>query len=78
MTQPAIYRPHACPGHSRHWFSVHGQAYMRSPVCVRCGAPNPKLIGADDWDNLVNFNRHWPGWVGRHVVAALREAGRES
>lgn len=66
-----------CPGHHRHWFSVHGQAYLRSPVCVRCGAPNPRPLSEEDLGNLADFNHHYPAYVGKHVVAALREADRE-
>lgn len=65
-----------CPGNARHWFSVHGQAYLRSPVCVRCGAPNPRPLTDDQWDQLEDFNAHYPAYVGQHVVNALREAGR--
>lgn len=65
-----------CPGHQRHWFSVHGQAYLRSPVCVRCGAPNPRPLSDEDLDELVRFNMSYPAYVGQHVVNALRELGR--
>jgi hypothetical protein len=61
-----------CPGHQRHWYSIHGQAYLRSPVCVRCGHPNPKPLSDDDWRALVDFNHHYPAYVGLHVVTALR------
>lgn len=67
-----------CPGHVRHWFSVHGQAYLRSPVCVRCGAANPRPLTDDELRSLVDFNAHWPAYVGVHVVRALRERGRET
>jgi hypothetical protein len=67
-----------CPGHGRHWFSVHGQAYLRSPVCVRCGAPNPRPLTAEQWVELEEFNGHYPAYVGRHVVDALRAHGCEA
>lgn len=67
-----------CPGHMRHWFSVHGQAYLRSPVCVRCGAPNPRPLTDDELRQLEDFNRHYPSYVGGHVVAGLRAAGRDA
>lgn len=66
-----------CGGHQRHWFSIRGQAYLRSPVCVRCGAPNPRPLADDEWSQLAEFNQHYPGYVGKAVVLALREAGRE-
>jgi len=65
-----------CPGHGRHWFSVHGQAYLRSPVCVRCGAENPHKLTEDQWSELVHFNQHYPAYVGQPVVDAIRKAGR--
>lgn len=65
----------ACPGHHRHWFSVHGQAYLRSPVCVRCGVANPRPLTDEELTNVRDFNRAWPGYVGMHVVTALRERG---
>lgn len=33
-----------CRGHSRHWFSVYGMPGLRSPVCRRCGEPNPRPL----------------------------------
>lgn len=47
-----------CPGHSRHWFSVYGYVGVRSPKCVRCGFPNPKLLTTDDWHDLLNLAPH--------------------
>ncbi len=29
-------------GNQRHWFTRRGSVGEASPVCVRCGAPNPK------------------------------------
>jgi hypothetical protein len=34
------YKP--CPGNGRHWFSEYGSAGFVVPMCVRCGAPNPR------------------------------------
>lgn len=50
-----------CPGHARHWFSVYagydgGGPGIRSPTCVRCGAPNPRPLTADEqaeYDDLI-------------------------
>jgi hypothetical protein len=67
-----------CPGHGRHWFTIHGQVYLRSPVCVRCGAANRKPLTTEQWAELENFNAHYPAYVGRHVVNALREHGSVS
>lgn len=63
-------------GNQRHWFSIRGQAYLRSPVCVRCGAPNPRRLDDHDLGELEAFNRNHPGYVGIHVVTALRALGR--
>jgi hypothetical protein len=30
-----------------HWFTVYGEVGLRSPVCVRCGAPSPKFTKQD-------------------------------
>ena len=29
-------------GNQRHWFTRRGSVGEASPVCVRCGVPNPK------------------------------------
>lgn len=31
-------------GNLRHWFNVYGNPGLRSPICVRCGAPNPRKL----------------------------------
>jgi hypothetical protein len=61
----------SCPGHARHWFSVHGQAYLRSPVCVRCGEPNPRKLSDDEMSTLADFDRHFPMYIGRHAHRAV-------
>lgn len=66
----------SCHGYQRHWFSIYGQAYLRSPVCVRCGAPNPRPLTDDELDDLADFVKARPRWAGGRVAAALREAGR--
>ena len=35
-----------CP--IRHWFAYWGYVGSSSPVCVRCGAPNPNYRPDDD------------------------------
>lgn len=42
-----------CPGHGRHWFTVYGMPTTRSPVCVRCGATNPRPLSEDEWDEVI-------------------------
>jgi hypothetical protein len=32
----------------RHWFAYFGEVGSSSPVCVRCGAPNPHYRPEDD------------------------------
>lgn len=44
-----------CPGHGRHWYTVHGAVGLRSPVCVRCGDPNPRPLSEDEWAELTGF-----------------------
>jgi hypothetical protein len=36
---------------SRHWFTVYGIVGLRSPVCRRCGAPNPRPLTPDEQSN---------------------------
>ena len=50
----STYPSPRCPGHGRHWFSVRGHVGLRSPICVRCGAANPKLLTTDDWWQLLD------------------------
>ena len=47
-----------CPGHARHWFTVRGHVGLRSPKCVRCGAPNPRQLTTDDWRGLLDYAPH--------------------
>jgi hypothetical protein len=37
-----------CPVQARHWFAYYGYVGSSSPVCVRCGAPNPNYRPDDD------------------------------
>lgn len=43
----------ACPGHYRHWFTAPDSIGIRTPVCQRCGEPNPKWTAEDQrvWDS---------------------------
>lgn len=42
-----------CPGNFRHWFIAPRTTGVRTPVCQRCGAPNPTWTKADQdaWDD---------------------------
>ncbi len=62
----------------RHWFSIHGMVYLRSPRCVRCGAENPRPLTKDELDDLEDVNRTSPGYIGQHAVDGLRAAGRHA
>lgn len=63
-----------CPGNGRHWFSFHGQGTgRRSPVCVRCLAPNPRWT-ADDAENWTDDAAEWWGWPEQ--IAAATAIGR--
>ena len=44
-----------CPGHMRHWFAP--AAYIRSPVCVRCGATNPKPLPSDELSEYEDYKK---------------------
>lgn len=61
-----------CPGHRRHWFVLHGSPGARTPVCVRCGAENPKPLKPDEWAELeamIDGNYR----VGRKVYEVVQE-----
>lgn len=49
------HKPTKCPGSQRHWFTVRGHVGLRSPICVRCGAPNPATLTTDDWWQLLDY-----------------------
>jgi hypothetical protein len=44
-----------CPHRARHWFTVVGHVGLRSPVCVSCGAPNPRPLSEHDWAELMYY-----------------------
>ena len=46
-------RPLICG--ARHWFAYYGWPGSSSPVCVRCGAPNPRYD--KDRDPLLQQGR---------------------
>ncbi len=60
-----------CPGHGRHWFTLHGIPGGRTPVCVRCGAENPKPLKPDEWAELEGMIRD-NYRLGSRVEAAVR------
>lgn len=61
-----------CPGHGRHWFTLHGVPGGRTPVCVRCGAENPKALKPDEWAELEGMVRD-NYRLGSHVERAVSE-----
>lgn len=49
-----------CRGHLRHWFSARaysaGGSGLRVPFCERgCGAPNPRPLTDDEWDEYTYY-----------------------
>jgi hypothetical protein len=60
-----------CPGHGRHWFALHGQVGLRSPVCVRCGAPNPRPLSEGELRELREFAAAFPRNINSHTLRAL-------
>jgi hypothetical protein len=59
-----------CKYGRRHWFSVYGAPGLRTPVCVRCEAPNPRPLSDDEWVALTDF-RTMGGSVGLFTKIAL-------
>jgi uncharacterized protein YbaR (Trm112 family) len=74
MTRPPASR---CPHRGRHWFTIHGSVGLRSPVCTDCGAPNPRPLSQEEWEELAG----WQQMTGRtfrgHVGAALTLRDRQ-
>ncbi len=66
-----------CPGHSRHWFSFRsrqvGGTGVRSPVCVRCGSPNPNELTSDEWIGLGELFPEKYGETADQVRESIRE-----
>jgi len=64
-----------CHGHLRHWFSVDarlaGGIGLRSPVCVRCGAPNPTPLTTDDWQQIAEVYPEKYGELVREMMENL-------
>jgi hypothetical protein len=66
-----------CPGSGpRHWFIVRRTVGLRSPVCVRCAAPNPRRLTDDEWAELAGFAESG-GYVGEFIKRALRQHWEE-
>ena len=59
---------------SRHWFSFYGCPGYRSPVCVRCGAPNPRPLSQAEWDELITLRQDPEARRWMRVWAGAREA----
>jgi hypothetical protein len=61
-----------CTGGARHWFTVVGAVGLRSPVCRRCGAPNPRITEDELAEYRAMVERGWVrdigGWVRQHPV----------
>jgi hypothetical protein len=64
-----------CPGRARHWFTLWGMPGYRSPVCVACGAPNPRLMDGEDWAKLTWYRQRIMS--GPFRLAALEQAYQE-
>jgi hypothetical protein len=67
-----------CPGHARHWFAPYGHPGLRLPKCIRCGAPNPRPLTTDDWQELAgDYFADLKTWTGEPMIEDV-EALRES
>lgn len=64
-----------CPGHQRHWYALYGHPGMRSPVCVRCGADNPRELTDEEWGNLIYLAGF--GSLGKYVDSAIAAFERD-
>jgi hypothetical protein len=65
-------------GAARHWFSFYGMPGFRSPVCRRCGAPNPVPLTEDEWADLAAYRAvlgRLDGPTEAALNAHLEEAG---
>jgi hypothetical protein len=60
-----------CTGGARHWFSLAGLTGVRTPVCVRCGEPNPRKLSDAEWADLAYWRGH--RYLSKPVEIALRE-----
>jgi len=65
---------------TRHWFTVWGHPGLRSPVCLHCGAPNPRPLTDQDWAGLINVRDQrggpWPNRGLEQAIADRRAAQR--
>lgn len=59
-----------CPGHSRHWFRNYGEVGGVRATCVRCGAPNPRVVPEFAEGTRVEFR------YGGAIGTVLRHDGR--
>lgn len=46
-------RPLSCS--ARHWFAPPRQVGLRSPVCIRCGAPNPRPLNEREQEEWAYY-----------------------
>lgn len=65
-------RPLGCS--ARHWFAPPRHVGLRSPVCVRCGAPNPRPLTEQEREEwayfLTSLGEYWREFYEK---AAARE-----
>jgi len=58
-----------CNGHQRHWFGVRGVVGLKTPVCTRCGASNPKKLTDAEFDAIHDYWGGHPVRLGHHNEA---------
>jgi len=59
-----------CAGfYGRHWFIAPRTIGLRTPVCIRCGSPNPRRLTESEWGDLIDWARDHS--VSDHVRSAL-------
>ena len=61
----------SCPGRTRHWFTgpakIAGGTGVRSPICVQCGAANPRSLSQEEIEILAEVApRLLPGDHPKH------------
>lgn len=61
-----------CPGHMRHWFSMPQSPGLRTPVCVRCGAKNPRPLSDQELFEMRDKADRYPREVPETVRVFLK------